>query len=157
MSISPVQPVSSTNPISTVTSDLLNAADGATSGSNPVLRSPTTTGYTSTAVTLSEDAGVIATLTGQTPGTGNSAIDLYNSLAQAGQSTANSSTTTGSTSTGNSTSTSTGTSTGTGASGSTAINSLASATLGNLVSGNPSLAPLAAQLNENQAIVNTFA
>ncbi|HEY4079750.1 MAG TPA: hypothetical protein VGM81_03570 [Burkholderiaceae bacterium] len=128
MSISPVDSVTATSAV-------------ASSTSNPVVASKTAGNYASSAASLAVDAGVIASLSGSTPGSGNSgnsAIDLYNSVANAGPSTTTSSDPlTSSDPTG------------------TAPSNLDSG-WASLIKSNPSLSPLAAQLSSQQAIVDTL-
>ena len=128
MSISPVDAVTATSAVANTTS----------TASNPIVASKTAGGFASSAVSLSEDAGVIAYLSGSTPSSGNSAIDLYNSVANAGPSTAASDPVT-----------------------STDPASTAPANLdsgwASLIKSNPSLSPLAASLSSQQAIVDTLA
>lgn len=126
MSISPVDSVTATSAV-------------ASSTSNPIVASKTAGRYASSAASLAVDAGVVAYLSGSTPSSGNSAIDLYNSVANAGPSTGTPSAPV----------TSTDPTTG------TAPSNLDSG-WASLIKSNPSLSPLAAQLSSQQAIVDTL-
>ena len=128
----------SISPVDSVTAGTATGAV-ASSTSNPVVASKTAGSYASSAASLAVDAGVIASLSGSTPSSGNSAIDLYNSVANAGPSTSTSSDPV----------TSTDPTTG------TAPSNLDSG-WASLIKSNPSLSPLAAQLSSQQAIVDTL-
>ena len=152
-SVAAVSPASSTSSVSTTPSSSSTAATVA----SPFLSSNNTASFSNLAVSLSEDAGVIATLSGGSTAaaSGISAIDLYNNLANAVQPTVVGSSGTASTSSASGTAAS-GTS-GASSGGATAAAVDVNSAWASLIQSNPSLAPLSVDLSEQQAIVNTFA